>query len=122
MKQILLVPDSFKGTLTSRQVCETMAEQLHLVFPEADITSLPVADGGEGSVDAFLAAAGGERVELPVTGPFGEPVRGFFGLLPDGETAVLEMAACAGLPLAEGRLDPERATTYGVGAGGHVRH
>ena len=69
MKQILLVPDSFKGTLTSRQVCETMAEQLHLVFPEADITSLPVADGGEGSVDAFLAAAGGERVELPVTGP-----------------------------------------------------
>ena len=115
MKQILLVPDSFKGTLTSRQVCETMAEQLHLVFPEADITSLPVADGGEGSVDAFLAAAGGERVELPVTGPFGEPVRGFYGLLPDGETAVLEMAACAGLPLAEGRLDPERATTYGVG-------
>ena len=63
MKQILLVPDSFKGTLTSRQVCETMAEQLHLVFPEADITSLPVADGGEGSVEAFLAAAGGERVE-----------------------------------------------------------
>lgn len=115
MKQILLVPDSFKGTLTSRQVCETMAEQLHLVFPEADITSLPVADGGEGSVDAFLAAAGGERVELPVTGPFGEQVRGFYGLLPDGETAVLEMAACAGLPLAEGRLDPERATTYGVG-------
>ena len=108
MKQILLVPDSFKGTLTSRQVCETMAEQLHLVFSEADITSLPVADGGEGSVEAFLAAAGGERVELPVTGPFGEPVRGFYGLLPDGETAVLEMAACAGLPLAEGRLDPER--------------
>lgn len=115
MKQILLVPDSFKGTLTSRQVCEIMAEQLHLVFSEADITSLPVADGGEGSVEAFLAAAGGERVELPVTGPFGEPVRGFYGLLPDGETAVLEMAACAGLPLAEGRLDPERATTYGVG-------
>lgn len=115
MKQILLVPDSFKGTLTSRQVCEIMAEQLHLVFSEADITSLPVADGGEGSVEAFLAAAGGERVELPVTGPFGEQVRGFYGLLPDGETAVLEMAACAGLPLAEGRLDPERATTYGVG-------
>ena len=114
MKQILLVPDSFKGTLTSRQVCETMAEQLHLVFPEADITSLPVADGGEGSVDAFLAAAGGERVELPVTGPFGEQVRGFYGLLPDGETAVLEMAACAGLPLAEGRLDPGAAAALGA--------
>ena len=115
MKQILLVPDSFKGTLTSRQVCETMAEQLHLVFPEADITSLPVADGGEGSVEAFLEAVGGRRVNVTVTGPFGEPVESFYGILQDGETAVIEMAACAGLPMVEGRLDPEKATTYGVG-------
>ena len=115
MKQILLVPDSFKGTLTSRQVCGTMAEQLHLVFPEADITSLPVADGGEGSVEAFLEAVGGRRVNVTVTGPFGEPVESFYGILQDGETAVIEMAACAGLPMVEGRLDPEKATTYGVG-------
>ena len=65
MKQILLVPDSFKGTLTSRQVCETMAEQLHLVFPEADITSLPVADGGEGSVDAFFGRGWGRAGGTP---------------------------------------------------------
>ncbi|MGI6255559.1 MAG: glycerate kinase [Acutalibacter sp.] len=114
MKQFLLVPDSFKGTLTSSQVCRLMEAQLACFFPDAAITSLPVADGGEGSVDAFLTAAGGRRVTETVTGPFGEPVESFYGILPDG-TAVIEMAACAGLPLAEGRLDPERATTFGVG-------
>ena len=115
MRRILLVPDSFKGTLTSRQVCGVMQTQLERFFPQAEIRGLPVADGGEGSVDAFLAAAGGVRKTVTVTGPFGEPVESFFGILPDGKTAVVEMAACAGLPLAEGRLDPERATTYGVG-------
>ena len=79
------------------------------------VKSIPVADGGEGSVEAFLAAAGGERRTRTVTGPFGEPVEAFYGILGDGRTAVIEMAACAGLPLAEGRLNPERATTYGVG-------
>lgn len=115
MEKILLVPDSFKGTLSSRQVCQVMAGQLHRFFPQAQVKSIPVADGGEGSVEAFLAAAGGERRTRTVTGPFGEPVEAFYGVLGDGRTAVIEMAACAGLPLAEGRLNPERATTYGVG-------
>ena len=115
MEKILLVPDSFKGTLSSRQVCQVMAGQLRRFFPQAQVKSIPVADGGEGSVEAFLAAAGGERRTLTVTGPFGEPVEAFYGILGDGRTAVIEMAACAGLPLAEGRLNPERATTYGVG-------
>lgn len=115
MEKILLVPDSFKGTLSSRQVCQVMAGQLRRFFPQAQVKSIPVADGGEGSVEAFLAAAGGERRMLTVTGPFGEPVKAFYGILGDGRTAVIEMAACAGLPLAEGRLNPERATTYGVG-------
>lgn len=115
MEKILLVPDSFKGTLSSRQVCQVMAGQLRRFFPQAQVKSIPVADGGEGSVEAFLAAAGGERRMLTVTGPFGEPVEAFYGILDDGRTAVIEMAACAGLPLAEGRLNPERATTYGVG-------
>lgn len=115
MKRVLLVPDSFKGTLSSRQVCEIMEEQLRRFFPQADLVSLPVADGGEGSVEAFLTAAGGQRKQVSVTGPFGEPVESFYGILQDGVTAVIEMAACAGLPLAEGRLDPEKATTYGVG-------
>ena len=115
MEKILLVPDSFKGTLSSRQVCQVMAGQLRRFFPQAQVKSIPVADGGEGSVEAFLAAAGGERRMRTVTGPFGEPVEAFYGVLGDGRTAVIEMAACAGLPLAEGRLNPERATTYGVG-------
>lgn len=115
MEKILLVPDSFKGTLSSRQVCQVMAGQLRRFFPQAQVKSIPVADGGEGSVEAFLAAAGGERRTRTVTGPFGEPVEAFYGVLGDGRTAVIEMAAFAGLPLAEGRLNPERATTYGVG-------
>lgn len=115
MEKILLVPDSFKGTLSSRQVCQVMAGQLRRFFPQAQVKSIPVADGGEGSVEAFLAAAGGERRTRTVTGPFGEPVEAFYGILGDGRTAVIEMAACAGLLLAEGRLNPERATTYGVG-------
>ena len=114
MEKILLVPDSFKGTLSSRQVCQVMAGQLRRFFPQAQVKSIPVADGGEGSVEAFLAAAGGERRTRTVTGPFGEPVEAFYGILGDGRTAVIEMAACAGLPLAEGRLNPERATTCSI--------
>ena len=72
MKRVLLVPDSFKGTLSSRQVCEIMEEQLRRFFPQADLVSLPVADGGEGSVEAFLTAAGGQRKQVSVTGPFGK--------------------------------------------------
>ena len=61
MEKILLVPDSFKGTLSSRQVCQVMAGQLRRFFPQAQVKSIPVADGGEGSVEAFLPAAGGAR-------------------------------------------------------------
>lgn len=111
----ILVPDSFKGTMSSREVCGILREELQKRMPEAEILSLPVADGGEGSVDAFLEAVGGRRVCVPCTGPDGAPMEGFFGLLGDGTTAVVEMAAAAGLPLLEGRLDVEGATTYGVG-------
>lgn len=115
MKTIVLAPDSFKGTLSSRQVCEEIATAAGRVFPGCQVKAVPVADGGEGSVEAFLTAMGGERKELAVQGPFGEKMTGFYGLVEGGRTAIIEMAACAGLPLAEGRLDPERATTYGVG-------
>lgn len=115
MKKIVLAPDSFKGTLSSRQVCEEIATAARRVFPGCQVKAVPVADGGEGSVEAFLTAMGGERKELAVQGPFGEKMIGFYGLVEGGRTAIIEMAACAGLPLAEGRLDPERATTYGVG-------
>lgn len=115
MKKIVIAPDSFKGTLGSEQVCIGVGNAFSCVFPECAIHSVPVADGGEGSVEAFLSAIGGEKRTLSVTGPFGEKVSGFYGILPDGKTAVLEMAACAGLPLAQGRLNPELSTTYGVG-------
>lgn len=114
MRKFVLVPDSFKGTLSSAQVCAAMEAGIRAVLPEAEVVSLPVADGGEGSADAFLAALGGERVSLPVTGPEGRTLDGFYALLPDG-TAVVEMAAAAGLPQVTGDKNPERTTTFGVG-------
>ena len=115
MKKIVVAPDSFKGTLSSQQVCREIAQAAGKVFPGCQVIVVPVADGGEGSVEAFLSAVGGERKELEVQGPFGERVPAFYGLLDGGRTGVIEMAACAGLPLAQGRLDPARASTYGVG-------
>lgn len=110
----LIVPDSFKGTMSAIDVCRIMAETLQERFPKATINTIPVADGGEGSVDAFLAAIPGERVELTVDGPYREPVAGYYGLLNDG-TAVIEMAAAAGLPLVGENRHAEKTTTYGVG-------
>lgn len=115
MEKWILVPDSFKGTMSSLEICRIMREELLRQMPDARVISLPVADGGEGSVDAFLAAVGGKRVSVPCTGPDGRPMEGFYGLLTGGETAVVEMAAAAGLPLMGEQLDVEGATTFGVG-------
>ena len=114
MKKILLVPDSFKGTMSSQEICDILAQEIHKVWPQAQVVAIPVADGGEGSVDAFLAAVGGERITVPCKGPYMEDIQGFYGSLPDG-AAVVEMAAAAGLPLAGDRLHAEQTTTYGVG-------
>ena len=114
MAKYVLIPDSFKGTLSSADICRIASEEILRLEPEAEICAIPVADGGEGTVDAFLAAVGGTRAEVPCTGPCGQEIRGFYGLLPDG-TAVVEMAAAAGLPLAGACCDPEKTTTYGVG-------
>ena len=114
MAKYVLIPDSFKGTLSSEDICRIASEEILRLEPEAEICAIPVADGGEGTVDAFLAAVGGTRAEVPCTGPCGQEVMGFSGLLPDG-TAVVEMAAAAGLPLAGACRDPEKTTTYGVG-------
>lgn len=111
MKRCLVLSDSFKGTLSSPDICR-IARSLHI--PGWHIDALPVADGGEGTTDCFLDACGGQRIALSVSGPFGGTIDGFYGLLPDG-TAVVECAAAAGLHQAEGRPDPEAATTYGVG-------
>ncbi len=110
----LIVPDSFKGTMSAIDVCRIMAETLQERFPSATINTIPVADGGEGSVDAFLAAMPGERVEMDCCGPYREQVHGYYGLFEDG-TAVVEMAAAAGLPLVGENRHVEQTTTYGVG-------
>lgn len=115
MRTAILIPDSFKGTMSSVEICSIMADAVRRHDPGVRVVSLPVADGGEGSVDAFLSAVGGEKVTVRVTGPFpGESIDASYGRLDDG-TAVIEMAAAAGLPLVEGRQDAGATTTYGVG-------
>ena len=115
MKKLVIIPDSFKGTLSSRRICELVGERARRIFPGCEVVSIPVADGGEGSVDAFLTAVGGEKVHLSVTGPWSEPCESFYGLIDGGRIAVLEMAAAAGLPMVGERRDPGATTTYGVG-------
>lgn len=114
MKKVVLIPDSFKGSISSTKICAIMEKSIGKAYPKCEIISLPVADGGEGSVDCFLSG-GGEKIIAAVTGPFFEPVTSFYGLIDAGKTAVIEMAACAGLPMVEGRANPEHATTFGVG-------
>ena len=113
--KFVLIPDSFKGTLSSTHICSVLKEEILRQFPRAEVVSVPVADGGEGTVDAFLEAMGGHRESVTVKGPFFEDMECSYGILSDGITAVVEMAACAGLPLVEGRKNPSAATTYGVG-------
>lgn len=115
MKKIVLIPDSFKGTMSSVEICEIMKESVLSHHPAAEVVSVPVADGGEGSVDCFLAALGGIKKVCPALNPLGEEMQSFYAVLKDGKTAVVEMAACAGLPLIEDRLNPLSASTYGVG-------
>lgn len=113
--KLILIPDSFKGTLSSAEICNILKETALNHFPEAETVSIPVADGGEGSVDAFLTALGGEKIEVPVKNPYMEDMISYYGLIEEGHTAVVEMASCAGLPLVEDRKNPKLTTTYGVG-------
>ena len=114
MKKAILVPDSFKGTISSKRICEIMEKKIFDYFPDCEVIPIPVADGGEGSVDCFLEAAGGDKVTAQVQDPFGDEMTAYYGIISD-RTAVIEMAVCAGLPLAEGREDPAITSTYGVG-------
>ncbi len=114
LKKIIVVPDSFKGGLSSEKFCEIAEKAIQKTYPAAQVVSIPIADGGEGTVDAFLESVGGKKVKATVKNPFFEEMESFYGILPD-KTAVIEMAACAGLPLAKGRENPLVTTTYGVG-------
>ncbi len=111
---ILIAPDSFKGTLTAKEVCDIIGQAFKNTIKDAEITKLPAADGGEGLCACLQAVIGGEAVRAEVCGVFGEKMQAEYLLLPD-KTAVIEMAACAGLPLAGKNKNPENATTFGVG-------
>lgn len=116
MKRIVIAPDSFKESLSAADVATYIEAGFRSVFPECDYIKAPVADGGEGTVDALVAATAGRTVPVSVTGPLGEPVAARYGISGDGSMAFVEIAAAAGLTLApSNRRDPLIATTYGVG-------
>lgn len=115
MRKYVVIPDSFKGCLSSGEICDILAREIRRRDPEARVCALPVADGGEGTVDAFLGALGGEKIAVPCRDPYGRPLTAHYGLFPDGKTAVIEMAAAAGLPLVGEDRRVADATTYGVG-------
>lgn len=118
MKKIVVVSDSFKGTIDSIEICHIANEIIKESFPQCEIINLPVADGGEGTVECFRQAIGGELVTTDVHGPHMEIITAKY--LRNGDKAIIEMAAAAGLPLAGENRNPSITTTYGVGE--QIRH
>ncbi len=114
--RIVVAPDSFKESLTAIEVAEAVRRGLLRQWPDAEVVQMPLADGGEGTAAALVAATGGRWMPRTVTGPDGVPVEAGFGLLGDGETAVVELAAASGLGLvAEPRRDVLAADSFGTG-------
>ena len=114
--RIVIAPNAFKGSLSALDAAEAIAEGVRAAAPDADLVLVPIADGGDGTVDALVAATHGERRTLRVRGPRGDPVDAGYGLIDGGSTAVIEMAKAAGLALVPAaKRDPRITTTYGVG-------
>lgn len=114
--RVVIAPDSFKGSLSAMQVAACIETGFSEIFPDWTYIKVPVADGGEGTVETLVAATGGRIVAQTVTGPLGDPVDAFFGVTGDGLTAVIEMAAASGLTrLRPDEWNPMLTTTYGVG-------
>jgi glycerate kinase len=113
--KILIAPNAFKGSLTAVAATQAIADGVRRVFPHAKLVQLPIADGGDGTLDTIMATAGGEIISVPVMDPLGEGIDARFGLLPDG-TAVVEMAEASGIRLiSREQLNPMRTTTFGTG-------
>ena len=113
MKKCVVISDSFKGTLSSLEICKIAKEVIPDYLPGCQVEAIPVADGGEGTVDCFIEALGAEKISVPVHGPFGENLTACYGRR--GTLAIVEMAAAAGLPLARDKKNPEQTGTFGVG-------
>ncbi len=114
--KFILAPDSFKGSLSSKEVGLALEEGIRRVFLDAEVVKIPMADGGEGTVEAFLMANGGQVEQCTALDPLGVRRKSFFGILGDGKTAVIEMAAVSGLPLVPfEKRNPALTTTFGTG-------
>ncbi|EGA71552.1 glycerate kinase [Vibrio sinaloensis DSM 21326] len=114
--KIVIAPDSYKESLTAMEVATAIERGFKQVLPNAEYLKLPMADGGEGTVQSLVDATGGRVVAAQVTGPLGQFVEGFYGLLGNGDTAVIEMAAASGLHLVEpSQRNPLLTTTFGTG-------
>ncbi len=114
--RIVVAPDSYKGSVSAVGVTDAVEKGLLRVFPDAQVFKVPIADGGEGTVEALVAATGGQILRESVCDPLGERVHAHWGILGDGNTAVIEMAAASGLPLVPlDKRDPRITTSYGTG-------
>ncbi|MFP8641642.1 glycerate kinase [Priestia aryabhattai] len=114
--KIVIAPDSFKESLTALRVCEAVEKGIKTHFPNAEISKVPMADGGEGTVQSLVDATDGEVIQARVTGPLGKEVKAFYGILGDGKTAVIEMAAASGLHhVPVDKRNPLVTTTRGTG-------
>jgi len=114
--KIVIAPQAFKGSISALEVARAMGEGVRRVLADAEMVLVPVADGGDGTLETLVEATGGELRESEVTGPLGEKITARWGALGDGNTAVIEMARTSGLALAPlDRRDPLRATTQGLG-------
>jgi len=114
--KIVIAPDSYKGCLSALEVAKAMERGVLSVIPSAEVRKIPIADGGEGTVAALVAATNGQLRQTAVTDPLGNKIMAHWGILGDGKTAVIEMAAASGLPLVpKEKRDPRVTTTFGTG-------
>ncbi|PLR99295.1 glycerate kinase family protein [Bacillus sp. T33-2] len=115
-KTFLLAPDSFKESMTAKEVCEAMEIGIKRAIPDAECIHVPMADGGEGTVQSLVDATGGTLIQKEVTGPLGTPVKAQYGILGDGRTGVIEMASASGIHhVTKETKNPMVTTTYGTG-------
>ncbi len=117
IEKIVIAPDSFKDSLAAGLVAEAIAAGIRLVYPNIEIVATPVADGGEGTIEALVISTGGRIEDVQnITDPLGAKITSRFGVLGDGTTAIIEMAAASGLPLVPvDKRNPMNTTTYGTG-------
>ena len=114
--KVVVAPNAFKGSLTATQAAAAIARGVREALPDAEVVEVPVADGGDGTVEALVSANRGEYRTVGVQGPLGDPVTAQYGLIDSGRTAVVEMATASGLTLIPSEhRDPRRTSSYGFG-------